>query len=157
KAELLVEKGQLLEDRLGNVTGAAECYEKAAEAWPQSLAAWMALEKVHAPGRDEARMTNIARGLADATAEPARKVALLVDLARRQQGAGDVASAQTTLREALAVGSDVDRVLDELERLAERAGALAELERVLDERAARLELGLRERPVEEQGAEVELL
>jgi len=45
RAELLVEKGELLEDRLNDPAGALECYHKAVEAQPRALAAGMALEK----------------------------------------------------------------------------------------------------------------
>src|SRR5262249_53777684 len=47
KAELLVEKGHLLEDRLSDAAQARDCYLKAVEASPSSVAAWMALEKIY--------------------------------------------------------------------------------------------------------------
>ena len=77
--------------------------------------------------------------MADATAEPPRKVALLIDLARLQDSiGGGPDAARALLQEALAVGADGGRVLDELERLAERSGSKEELLAVLDERARRL-------------------
>src|SRR5438477_90764 len=48
KAELLVEKGQLLEDRLADVAAARDCYLKAADAHPSTIAAWTSLEKLYA-------------------------------------------------------------------------------------------------------------
>jgi tetratricopeptide (TPR) repeat protein len=151
KAELLVEKGQLLEERLDDVAGALDCYNKAVEASPPALPAWMALEKIYTQGRDLGQLARVHRGMADATAEPGRKVALLIDLARLQESTGATADAiQATLREALAVGVDVERVLDELERLADAGGRADELLLVLDERAARLAAQAGELPIEER-------
>ncbi|MDB4965305.1 MAG: Tetratricopeptide 2 repeat protein [Myxococcales bacterium] len=159
RAELLVEKGELLEDRLNDPAGAVDCYNKAIEAHPQALAAWMALEKGATRDRDLAALGRIWRGLADATAEPGRKVALLIDLARLQESVdgGSPEQAQALLREALAIGVDAQRVLDELERQAERAGRTDDLLAVLDERAARLSARLAELPVEQRLAETDRL
>src|SRR5262249_9155784 len=67
RAELLVEKGQLLEDRLNDAAGARDCYEKAVEAHPPSLGGWVALEKMFASERDLGGLGRVWRGLADAT------------------------------------------------------------------------------------------
>ncbi len=154
KAELLTEKGVLLEERLDDAAGALECYQKAVEASPQALAAWMALERIFAQQQDLASLARIYRGMADATAEPARKVALLIDLARLQdslQGGGPD-EAHALLREALAIGVDGDRVLDELERLAEQAGGDGHYDMValLDERAVRLQERAAGLPIEQR-------
>lgn len=152
KAELYVEKGQLLEDRLNDAAGALDCYDKAVEAHPPSIGGWMALEKVHARARDLKQLQRVWRGLADATAEPARKVALLIDLARVEESieGGTIEKAQAILREALQAGADGERVLDELERLAERSGRSDDLLTVLDERAARLTARAAELPIGER-------
>ena len=88
KAELYVEKGELLEDRLNDPARALDCFNRAIEASPASLPAWMALEKIHTRARDLGQLARVWRGMADATGEPARKVALLLDLARLQESIG---------------------------------------------------------------------
>lgn len=152
KAELLVEKGQLLEEQLNDPAGALDCYNKAVETSAAALPAWMALEKIYARERDLGGLARVYRGQADATGEPARKVALLIDLARLQESVdgGSPERAREILREALAVGADAPRVLDELERLAEAAGKADELLAVLDERAARLTARAAELPIAER-------
>ena len=117
KAELYVEKGELLEDRINDPVGALDCFNRAIEASPASLPAWMALEKIHTRARDLGQLARVWRGMADATAEAPRKVALLIDLARLQESiGGGPDEARAILQEALAVGADGNRVLDELER-----------------------------------------
>ncbi|MGZ3429217.1 MAG: hypothetical protein ACXVCV_21345, partial [Polyangia bacterium] len=158
KAELYVEKGGLLEDRIHDPAGALDCYNRAVEALPSSLPALMALEKVHTAARDLGSLARVWRGMADATAEPGRKVALLIDLARLQESiGGSSVEARAILQEALALGVDGGRVLDELERFAERSGAKEELLAVLDERARRLSARLAEMPIEERLRESERL
>jgi tetratricopeptide (TPR) repeat protein len=134
KAELYVEKGQLLEDRLNDVQQARDCYWKATEAYPGQLSAWSSLEKLFAKDGDVAGLAKVLRGMASATQEPARKVALLLDLARLQDNleGGSLEQALELCREAAAVGFEPQRALDELERLAEAAGKPEELIRALD-------------------------
>ncbi len=72
RAELLVEKGQLLEDRLNEPQQARDCYLKAIEVYPASIGAYMALEKIYAREGDVGGLARTCRGLANATAEPAR-------------------------------------------------------------------------------------
>jgi tetratricopeptide (TPR) repeat protein len=140
KAELLVEKGQLLEDRLDDPAGARDCFEKACVTSPSSVAAWMSLEKMFARDNDLGGLARVYRGLATATEEPGRKVALLLDLARLQASISDgsVDAAIALCKEALAVGVDGERALDELERQAEAGGRTDELIAALDARVARL-------------------
>ncbi|MCU1281938.1 MAG: Tetratricopeptide 2 repeat protein, partial [bacterium] len=151
KAELYVEKGELLEDRINDPVAALDCFNRAVEASAASLPAWMALEKVHTRTRDLGNLARVWRGMADATAEGGRKVALLIDLARLQDSIGGGAEqARAILNEALAVGVDDNRVLDELERFAARSGNKEELLAVLDERARRLTARLAEMPIEQR-------
>lgn len=158
KAELYVEKGELLEDRINDPAGALDCFNRAIEASPASLPAWMALEKIHTRARDLGQLAKVWRGMADATHEPARKVALLIDLARLQDSiGGGPDQTRAILQEALAVGADVNRVLDELERLGEKSGNKEELLAVLDERARRLTAQLAELPIEQRLHESERL
>jgi tetratricopeptide (TPR) repeat protein len=137
KAELYVEKGQLLEDKLSDAAQAKECYLKAVEVSPQSVAAWMALEKLYTKDGDLGGLKRVWRGLASATVEPGRKVALLIDLARLQETVegGTLDEAFALCHEAFAVGVEQARALDELERLAEGAGRVEEQLWALDARA----------------------
>ncbi|HEY2748768.1 MAG TPA: hypothetical protein VGL86_29310, partial [Polyangia bacterium] len=158
KAELYVEKGELLEDRLNDPTGALDNFNRAVEASSASLPAWMALEKIHTRSRDLGQLARVWRGMIDATVEPARKVALLLDLAHLQDSiGGGVEATRALLQEALAVGADGSRVLDELERLADKSGNTEELLAVLDERARRLTAELAEMPIERRLHESERL
>jgi hypothetical protein len=152
KAELYVEKGQLLEDRLKDVQQARECYWKASEADPTSLPAWASLEKLCAKDGDIAGLAKVLRGMASATHEPARKVALLLDLARLQDNleGGSLETALELCREAAAVGHEPQRALDELERLAETAGKPEELIAALEVRQQSLVGRAREASIAER-------
>jgi len=156
KSELYVEKGVLLEDRINDPAGALDCFNRAVEAHPASLPGWMALEKIHTRSRDLGQLARVWRGMIDATGEPLRKVALLLDLAKLQDSIGGGGeAARALLQEALAIGADSDRVLDELERLADKSENREELLAVLDERARRLTARLAEMPIADrlQGSE----
>jgi tetratricopeptide (TPR) repeat protein len=124
KAELWVEKGNLYEDKLNQAAEAEDCYNKAAVAWPAAIAAWLALEKIFARKGDLAGLARVMRGQAAATAEPARRAALLLDLARLQDSVdgGSVDAALELCREAYQTGADPERSLDELQKIARRAG-----------------------------------
>jgi tetratricopeptide (TPR) repeat protein len=140
RAELYVDKGRLLEERVGDAAGARDCYKKACAAQPMLLAAWSGLERFAAREGDLAELYRVGRGLADATPEPARKVALLVDLARLRASmeGGSLDEALALCREAAAVGVDTPRALDELERLAQAGGRNDELVAALEARIAHL-------------------
>jgi tetratricopeptide (TPR) repeat protein len=137
KAELWVEKGQVYEDKLKQVDPARDCYQKATEAHPGSLAAWLALEKVYARAGDLAGLARALRGQASAVNDPARKSALLLDLARLQESVdgGSVEAAIELCREAHQAGADPERALDQLERTARRAGRVEDVLWALDARA----------------------
>ncbi len=152
KAELLVEKGQLLEDRLNDLAQARDCYWKAAEAFSGTLSAWSSLEKLYAKEGDLAGLAKVIRGMATATQEPARKVALLLDLARLQDNleGGTLEQALELCREAVAVGFEPERALDELERLAEAAGKPEEIIRALDTRVEILQARAKEAAIAER-------
>lgn len=158
RAELLVEKGQLLEDRLGQPAEALACYEKAVATDPKSIAGWMALEKIAIRDGDLGGIARATRGLADATAEPGRKVALLLDLARMQEAivvdrGAALDAALALCREALAVDHEPERVLDVIERLAEAAGRTDELLAAVAARLAIVERRQGELPLAERLAE----
>ena len=158
RAELLVEKGQLLEDRLAQPAEALACYDKAVATDAKSIAGWMALEKIALRDGDLGGIARATRGLADATTEPARKVALLLDLARMQdaivvdRGAA-LDAAFALCKEALAVDHEPERVLDVIERLAETGGRIDELLAAVAARLAIVEKRQGELPLAERLAE----
>ncbi|MSP62121.1 MAG: tetratricopeptide repeat protein, partial [Myxococcales bacterium] len=128
RGELWAEKGHLLEDRLEDPIGAREAFERALVEDPTSLPALMALEKIASHAGDVGALAQIYRGMATATGEPGRRVALLLDLARLQgslparDGVAPDDEALRLLHEAYKVGVERERVLDEIERIAEAAG-----------------------------------
>ena len=158
RAELLVEKGQLLEDQLNDPQHAKECYAQAAEVHPASVTAWMSLEKIYTRDGDLAGLARVLRGQADAVAEPGRKVALLLDLARLQESlegdGGSMDAALELCREAYQAGGEPElssRALDEIERLAQPAGRTEDVLWALEARALILaaelpQLGAHDKP-----------
>jgi hypothetical protein len=153
RAELYLDKGELLEDKLKDVAGARDCYEKAVAAAPTALRPWMALEKLVAREGDAAQLARVWRGLAAATSEPGRKLALLVDLARLQANLPGGADAAIALcREAVAIGFESERALDELERQAEAAGRVDDLVWSLDRRVGIIMAAAPEAPLDERPA-----
>jgi tetratricopeptide (TPR) repeat protein len=141
KAELCVEKGQVLEDKQADVGGAREAYRKALEHEPDHLGALMSLERLCAREGDLAALADeIYPALARATPEPARKVAILLDLARkREAGEAGVETVLAVLEDAYAIGVERERVLREFERVAQAAGKRDEVLRVWERRRELLE------------------
>lgn len=142
RAELLVEKGRLLEDRLDDAAGAKESYLKATELAPDSLAAWMGLEKLLPQGAPASERETILAGLELATPEPGRRAVLLLERARLAEELGRIDQAIELCRAAQAAFPESERALNELERIAIKAGRIEEQVAVL---ADRIELAGRER------------
>jgi cellulose synthase operon protein C len=136
KAELCLEKGQVLEDRNSDTAGAREAYRKALELEPEHLGALMSLERLCTREGDlQALAGEVLPALARATPDPARKVAILIDLARlRETLDGGVDGVLATLEDAYAVGVERERVLRELERVGQAAGRRDEVLRVWERR-----------------------
>ena len=134
-ALLEVEKAHLLEDRLGDAAGARAAYESATLADPKCVPALMALDRIYRREKNAAGARKVVRALADATGDPARKVALLCDLA-------DLAEAPeaglSVLSEAYELGIERERVLEQIERLAEKSGRHEELLAALERRVGLL-------------------
>jgi tetratricopeptide (TPR) repeat protein len=141
RAELYAEKGVLLEDRVRDADGARAAYAQAVTEDPTSLPALMALEKLAARDGDVGALADIYRKMATATAEPGRKVVLLIDLARLQaeRVGGSVDDTLAILREAYQVGAERGRVLDEIEDVCDEAGRPDDLLEALELRAALVE------------------
>jgi tetratricopeptide (TPR) repeat protein len=134
RAELLVEKGQLLEDKLSQPDQARDCFERAVAADAGCLAGWMALEKM-APKGDEAARERILRGLEAATHEAGRKVTLLIELASLRPADEALALCRQACAVAGTDGELLGRALDAMERQAEKAARSDELSWALGERA----------------------
>lgn len=153
RAELWAEKGHILEDLLNDIDEAIICYRTAHEIDAQSLAPLAALEKLMVQrgseaGRPSAEQLSVYRGLTNATRDPGRRVALLIELARYEEDvlhldqpghAGDVDRVLAYLHDAFDVGIDQLRVVDEIIRLTASAGRLPDCLAALEVKAEILE------------------
>ncbi len=153
RAELWTEKGHILEDLLADVEEAIICYRTAHEIDAQSLAPLAALEKLMVQrggeaGRPSAEQLSVYRGLTNATRDPGRRVALLIELARYEEDvlhldqpghAGDVDRVLAYLHDAFDVGIDQLRVVDEIIRLTASAGRIPDCLAALEVKAEILE------------------
>lgn len=153
RADLWAEKGHILEDLLNDVDEAIICYRTAHEIDPQSLAPLAALEKLMVQrgseaGRPSAELLSVYRGLTNATRDPGRRVALLIELARYEEDvlhldqpghAGDVDRVLAYLHDAFDVGIDQLRVVDEIIRLTASAGRIPDCLAALEVKAEILE------------------
>lgn len=153
RADLWAEKGHILEDLLKDVDEAIICYRTAHEIDAQSLAPLAALEKLMVQrgseaGRPSAEQLSVYRGLTNATRDPGRRVALLIELARYEEDvlhldqpghAGDVDRVLAYLHDAFDVGIDQLRVVDEIIRLTASAGRIPDCLAALEVKAEILE------------------
>jgi hypothetical protein len=129
RADLQVERGRVLEDRLGREVEALASYkaaldvapDHAAALWAQLLHGW----RTGATAEAEAALAGLLRRVP----EPRARAVIAIELARLQRrvsgdAAGTVssdeehASAADTLLRALATGADADPLLRELDRLS---------------------------------------
>ena len=122
RADLYVEKGQILEDRSGDRTGARDAYERAIALVPGHVSALLSCERIAFAESDGSSLLRLWRLLADATTHAGRKGAYLLDLARLTAQA-DLPSATAVLDEAAAAGGlDPIVIARERERFAEASG-----------------------------------
>lgn len=161
RAELLTEKGHILEDRLSDVDGAMSCYRAAHELDREALAPLVALEKVltkqssqsslaGTAGRPSDDLLAVYRALATATKDPGRRVALLIEQARIEEewseqaaktgGRRDVTTALNYLHDAYDVGVDQLKVIDEIVRVTAAAGRIPDCLTALEIRAEILDM-----------------
>ena len=143
RADLHLEKGHVLEDRLAKLDEAKEAYGKAVALDPASTNALLSLERLALRDHDEELLERLWRALADAANSPARKVTYLLDLVRlyrlRNQE-GDLDRARELIAEAVALAAPAGAraVANERELIAELANDPAELITVLEGRIAGL-------------------
>lgn len=153
RAALWAEKGHILQDLQNDVEEAIICYRTAHEIDANSLAPLAALEKLMVQrgseaGRPSAELLSVYRGLTNATRDPGRRVALLIELARYEEDvlhldqpghAGDVDRVLAYLHDAFDVGIDQLRVVDEIIRLTASAGRIPDCLAALEVKAEILE------------------
>jgi Tfp pilus assembly protein PilF len=139
KAEALVQRGELLEDRLKDPAGGRAAYEEAVEADETSRAAWLALERHGLKENDPGLVRRALLKLAELSADPARKARLWTEVATdlaREGTPEALDEASRLLREAAALPVGRWRALVELERFAERTARASDLVFALEGRAA---------------------
>lgn len=123
RAEALVLRGELLEDRLSDAAGARVAYDSAIAADATYRPAWLALERMALRSGDSALLARALTSLIELTEDPSRKSALLVELAwekARPETPAALDEASRLLREAAAHVVGRWRALTELERFGER-------------------------------------
>ena len=140
RADLLVEKGHILEDQVGETAEARTAYEQAIAADPRCVPALQGLERLALRAGDDATLENAWTLLADATATPARKQTYYLDLVRLcgERGGEHLDRARDFMKRALDLGGQSDRLARAREWLAERSGEPGELMAALDARALEL-------------------
>jgi tetratricopeptide (TPR) repeat protein len=138
RADLLVEKGRVLAERLGQPVEARAAFEDAHTLEAAHQGALLELERIGNRDRDLALLATTWAALADIAGSTARKTVYLVDLARLTSDQGDHARALEILDRAGAIGADLDRVNAERIRVAEAADDPAQLLAALDERVTLL-------------------
>ncbi len=120
RADLLMEKGLLLRDRMEQLGEAKVAFEEAARLQPELLPPLIALERLALADGDLASAAVVWDRLALASRMPERKLVHLLDLARHHAAAGgDASKARGYLVEASLLGVDAVRVAEERVRIAE--------------------------------------
>ena len=139
RADLLVEKANVLAEKLGNLDDARTALEEASHLDPTALAPLYALERLALADNDRARLADLWAQLAAASTRPARKLVYLLDQIRfwADEG-GDLDRSRMLLAEAAALGLDPERVAAERLRVAELAGDRDELLAALEHQAGML-------------------
>jgi tetratricopeptide (TPR) repeat protein len=138
RADLLVEKGRVLGERLGQPVEARSAFEDAHTLDATHQGALLELERIGNRDRDHALLARSWAALADIAGSAARKTVYLVDLARLTSDQGDHAGALEILGRAAGSGADLDRVNAERIRVAEAADDPGQLLAALDERVSLL-------------------
>ena len=140
RADLLVERGHILEDQVGDSGEAAQSYQQAVAADPGCLPALHGLERLALKQGDNATLESVWPKLADACQTAGRKQAYLLDLVKvlGERGGDDLDRAREVMQSAVELGGASDRLAAVREWLAEKSGDPEELLAALDARAADL-------------------
>lgn len=132
RAELLFEKGLVLEEKLGRVDDALTCYEKALELSPRSLAVLDHLTAFHADAKTPIELAELHRRTAAALDDPALAARHLATAAGLlEDRAGKIEDAARLWREAFARDRREPIVCAAVARHAEREADWTELVAVL--------------------------
>lgn len=137
RAEILLEKGWVLQDHLSDLAGARECFWVAYHANERWLAPLLALEHLDVVQGDLEDLAQVLRHMAETAEDPARRVAALTELARMQSqlSGGSERVALTLLDRARAEGVDPLAALELADRIAAEAGMHRERIEILKQQA----------------------
>ncbi|HEY0715854.1 MAG TPA: hypothetical protein VGF45_24435, partial [Polyangia bacterium] len=133
RADLMLEKGRILEDRLGRDADAIAAYRHALALSPDHLGAHLALLLIGFEGNDDAIVDAALGGLATHVKNSELRALFTIELSRRQRGplgvepgifAVRVAKAADTLFTALGEGASEALICNELDRLSLLATAV---------------------------------
>src|SRR5690606_1240301 len=140
RADLLAEKGHILEDHIGDTDEAVAAYEQAIDADPRCMPALHGLERIALRRGDTALLERVWPLLAEASDTPARAQVYYLDLVQLlgERGADSLPVARAYMANAVELGGLGDRLARVREWLAEKSGDPAELLAALDARAAEL-------------------
>lgn len=154
RASLLVEKGQILQYRIGELAEARGCYDQAvaletgqsdsSQAGTASGAngagvrALMQLERLALADDDEAELERVWSLALEVAIEPRRKLVFALDLIKLYIQRGDLDHAQDMVAEAIALGVGLDRVARERQRIAETSDDVSGVVAALEARALHL-------------------
>jgi len=138
RADLVAEKGVLLEDKLDDVQGAAKAFEQALGFDPSCESALRALERLALRGDSKDALASLWRGLANSAPNPSRRVCYLLDLSRLEVERGNTDAARAILDEAAQTGAERRRVLEARLALAEKADDAEAIIAALETRASTL-------------------
>ena len=139
KSDAIVERGQLLEDRMNDPAGARAAYEEAIIVDDSNRNAWLALERTGLKDKDAALLHRSLLKLAEITQDSTRKSRLITEVAwdlAREGTEESLERAANLLQEAAALPLGRWRALVEMERFAERTGRAGDLVFALEGRAA---------------------
>ncbi|MBI2898320.1 MAG: hypothetical protein HYY06_32520 [Deltaproteobacteria bacterium] len=142
RAEALVVRAELAEDRLGDAAGARETYERARAEDPRCQAALMALERHFASEGDLAKLAQVIEAFSAARAHPVLRALAAIELAEIQDGldGSDPEKTAALWLRARESGALRWRALRGAERFAARADRPEELAEILE---AQAEIALR--------------
>ncbi len=146
RVTLLMEKGEILRVHQNDPDTALTCYVEAHGIDPGQLHPVLILEKIYREQGNLAELFTVMRAHADASTHPERKAAVLVSMARldEQLADSDYDRRRALLLEALEHTSHVDRVFNELERIARVEERTEDVLDALRRREERLLAGLGE-------------
>ncbi|MEZ4409746.1 MAG: tetratricopeptide repeat protein [Polyangiales bacterium] len=139
RAEALCEVAETYEDRLSDVSKAAECFERAREADPRSLHALKGLERLYARQGNHEGLLKVLQAQVEVAATPRQKVELWGRIgAMQEEEFVDREKAAAAFEAVLAIDPANDGALRGLGRLYRVLGRWEELATLLERHASQL-------------------